>query len=259
MLDFTLEMYRRLCGALAESGYRSLLMRDFAETRAETGKARLFLRHDVDSMPHSAIDLAKIEKEHGLAATYFFRCVKSAFDPAVIATIHEMGMECGYHYETLDRAKGDYEKAIAITRDDLAELRAIAPVTTMAMHGNPLTPYDNRDLWTKYDYRDFGINLEAYQIISDKLKYFNDTGRNWDETRGNLLDMGKTVTELRLTDTPSLIRYVQSNIEDVCISAHPNRWSSKPLIWSYNLAYDTTGNIVKGLIKLVRKKQRIAH
>lgn len=254
MFDFTLGMYRKLCAALVDAGYHSLLMCDFSTTIAEPGKPRLFLRHDVDSMPHSAIDLAKIEKEHGLLATYFFRCVKSAFVPEVIASIRDMGMECGYHYETLDRAKGDYEKAIAITKDDLQMLRAIAPVTTMAMHGNPLTPYDNRDLWKKYDYRDFGINLEAYQIISDRLKYFNDTGRNWDETRGNLLDMGTTVTQLRLTDTPSLIRYVQENREDVCISAHPNRWSSRPLIWSYNLAFDTTGNIVKGLIKLVRKR-----
>ena len=165
-----------------------------------------------------------------------------------------MGMECGYHYETLDRAKGDFERAMEITRADLEALRRIAPVTTMAMHGNPLTPFDNRDLWTKYDYRKFGINLEAYQIISEKLKYFNDTGRNWDETRGNLLDMGKTVTSLGLTDTLSLIRYVQTNVEDVCISAHPNRWSSKPHIWAYNFAYDSTGNLVKGMIKLVRRK-----
>lgn len=246
-------MYSKLCEALVDSGYQSYLFRDYPKSVSAPDKPRLFLRHDVDSMPPAAVELAKIESELGLKSTFFFRCVRSAFDPDVIETIHEMGMEVGYHYETLDRADGIPQRAIEITKDDLKRLRQIAPVTTVAMHGNPLTPYDNRDLWKYYDYHDLGIKLEAYEIISDKLKYFTDTGRNWDETRGNMLDMGKTVTEIRLTDTPSLIRYVQKNIADVCISAHPNRWSSQPLIWSYNLAYDTTGNIVKGLLKLVRK------
>ncbi len=253
MFDFTLKMYRKLCRSVAEGGYQTLRMRDFSQSAGGSNKPRLFLRHDVDSMPNSAIDLAQIEIEHGLTATYFFRCVESAFDPRVISSIHEMGMECGYHYETLDRAAGDFEKAIEITRTDLAMLRKLAPITTMAMHGNPLTPYDNRNLWTKYDFHEFGIELEAYQIISDRLRYFTDTGRNWDETRGNLLDMGTHRTQIRLTDTESLIQYIQHNREDVCVSAHPNRWSSKPLTWTYNLAYDTAGNIVKGLIKVVRK------
>lgn len=252
MLDFTLKMYERLCRALVESGYRSVLMRDWRKA-ASDGRPVLYLRHDVDSLPPAALDLARIEREHGLVATYFFRCVPKAFDAGVIRSIQAMGMECGYHYETLDRAQGNFARAIEITRDDLARLRALAPVTTMAMHGNPLTKYDNRDLWTKYDYREFGIELEAYEIVNSGVPYFTDTGRNWDETRGNLLDMGKERAQIRLTGTPSLIAYVQQNRKDVCISAHPNRWSSRPAVWLYNLAYDTTGNLVKGMIKLVRK------
>ncbi len=253
MFDFTLKMFRELCRALVEVGYRSELMRDYRGGQSGGTQPRVYLRHDVDSRPRAALDLAQIEQELGLQATYFFRCVKSAFDESVIRSIHEMGMECGYHYETLDRAGGDFAKALEITREDLERLRAIAPVTTMAMHGNPLTPYDNRDLWKKHDYKDFGITLEAYEIVNSGVPYFTDTGRNWDETRGNLLDMGTQVSRVRLTDTPSLIRHFQEKRADICISAHPNRWSSSPLIWLYNLVYDSTGNAVKGMIKLVRR------
>ncbi|MBC8179929.1 hypothetical protein H8E88_02285 [candidate division KSB1 bacterium] len=42
-------------------------------------------------------------------------------------------------------------------RSNLEMLRKLYPVKTICMHGSPLSKYDNRLLWEKYDYRDYGI------------------------------------------------------------------------------------------------------
>jgi len=51
----------------------------------------------------------------------------------------------------------DCRLAIEDFRINLDKFRAIYPVKTICMHGSPLSKFDNRLLWEKYDYRDFGI------------------------------------------------------------------------------------------------------
>ena len=49
------------------------------------------------------------------------------------------------------------------------------------MHGSPLSPFDNRMLWSKYDYRDYGIIGEPYfDVDFSEVAYYTDTGRRWD-------------------------------------------------------------------------------
>ena len=66
-------------------------------------------------------------------------------------------------------------------RINLEKFREIYPVKTICMHGSPLSKYDNRLLWEKYDYRDFGIIGEPYfDIDFSEVLYLTDTGRRWD-------------------------------------------------------------------------------
>ena len=55
-----------------------------------------------------------------------------------------------------------YSEAFRDFKENLEKLRKLYPVKTICMHGSPLSKWDNRDLWTKYDYRDFGIIGEPY-------------------------------------------------------------------------------------------------
>ncbi len=57
------------------------------------------------------------------------------------------------------------------------------------MHGSPLSKWDNRDLWKKYDYRDFGIIAEPYfDLDFDEVFYLTDTGRRWDGSSVSVRD-----------------------------------------------------------------------
>ncbi len=254
MFDFTLGVYRRLCAAVAKSGYRAYKLGDYHESMSTAKQPRLFLRHDVDYLPKTALDLARIEIDNGLVASYFFRCVKSAFDPKVIAKIRDMGMEVGYHYETFHRAKGDYALAWKLTREDLEKLRAVAPIKAAAMHGNALSPFDNRTIWKQHDFRELGIEVEAYLTPDfSKIRYLTDTGRNWHPTRGNMYDQVAYKIDAALSDTNSVIAYLTHNRADTCILTHPNRWSSNPALWTWNLLFDNAANTAKGLLKFVRR------
>ena len=49
------------------------------------------------------------------------------------------------------------------------------------MHGSPLSKFDNRKLWEKYDYKEYGIIGEPYfDVDFSGVLYFTDTVRRWD-------------------------------------------------------------------------------
>ena len=59
----------------------------------------------------------------------------------------------------------------------------LSPVKTICMHGSPLSKWDNRDLWKRYNYRDFGIIAEPYfDLDFDEVFYITDTGRSWNKS-----------------------------------------------------------------------------
>ena len=70
------------------------------------------------------------------------------------------------------------DKAIKSFEINLEKLRKLYPVKTICMHGSPLSKFDNRKIWDKFDYRDYGIIAEPYfDVDFDKVFYMTDKGR----------------------------------------------------------------------------------
>jgi len=107
MQDFTLTTYKKLIQELLTSGYSFQTLRDFIQQHSD-GKT-VILRHDVDRLPGNALVIAKIEKEAGITASYFFRILEESYDEDIIKRIAEMGHEIGYHYENLSLCRGNYK------------------------------------------------------------------------------------------------------------------------------------------------------
>ena len=105
--------------------------------------------------------MAQQEHALGIRSSYYFR-YPGTFRPDIIRKIRDLGHEIGYHYEVLSKTNGDYAKAIALFSEELEEFRKICPVKTICMHGSPLSKYNNRDLWERYDYHAYGIFGEAF-------------------------------------------------------------------------------------------------
>jgi len=175
--DFTYDTYSGLIASLKKAGYVFLPFIDFISNGSD-GEKCIALRHDIDRLPENALKMARMENTAGIKASYYFRIVKESYDEDIIRQIAELGHEIGYHYENLTTCGGDLRLAIDDFRLNLEKLRKLYPVNTICMHGSPLSKWDNRDLWKKYDYRDYGIIAEPYfDIDFDEVFYLTDTGR----------------------------------------------------------------------------------
>ncbi|HLA45670.1 MAG TPA: hypothetical protein VJZ27_19630, partial [Aggregatilineales bacterium] len=162
----------------------------------------------------------------------------------------------GYHYETLALAGGDIEKAIQLFRDSLKRLREVAPVEVAAMHGSPLSRYDNRAIWQHVNPADFGLSGEAYRDMDyRRVIYFNDTGRTWNPTRYNLRDVTDAPHPYHPESTDDLIKLLtrgdSEEIQQICISTHPERWNANPLSWTVQAARDVSFNLAKLALRRV--------
>jgi len=180
MRDFSIAIYKEFLNELKKARYQFVTFEEYL-TKSSNKEKMAILRHDVDKSPRKALEMAEMEKMLGIRGTYYFRIKKDVFPEDEIRIIAEMGHEIGYHYEDLDAARGDVEKALASFNRNLERLREIVSVKTICMHGSPMSSYDNRKLWDEYDYRENGIVGEPYfDIDFNKVMYLTDTGRMWD-------------------------------------------------------------------------------
>ena len=260
MRDFTLSKYKELLETIKSSDYKTTTVHDFL---ISPEKKCIILRHDVDREVQRNLSTARLEAEYDIRSTYYFRHVKGVFIPAVIDEISNMGHEIGFHYEVLDKAKGDQEKAIQIFKKELDDLRQYADVTTVCMHGNPFAPWSNRDLWKDYDFRDFGIIGEPYLSIDyGKVFYLTDTGRTWGDTNIRVKDVVNTSYKGKINQYAEKIRSTEDvcelvrseTIDQICILMHPNRWCDDIYGWTKELVFQNIKNIGKAGIIVYRSK-----
>lgn len=167
-------------------------MRDFAR-----GEGDLALRHDVDSRLDSALELARLEHDRGLRATYFVLHTAPYWnDPGLVDELHRLqglGHEVGFHNDlvTLQRLEGI--DAGAYLRQALARLRRGGiDVVGAAAHGSPwchrlgfhnnyvfrgwdepVPGFPSTEVPQKLDPAEFGLEYEAYHVPRDE--YFSDS------------------------------------------------------------------------------------
>lgn len=246
--DFTLHKYRMLCESVVKSDYVPTTVRD--HIRNPLASAIVIMRHDVDRKIDTALEMARLEHSMGIKATYYFRKTPQVFKSEIIKQIKKMGHEIGYHYEVLDKAKGNKELAIRLFEQELEEFRSISDIETICMHGNPLSRWTNLDLWYTYDFRDFGIIGEAYLSIDySKILYLTDTGRSWNNSWCSVKDI--TIGNSRnINSTDDIISLIRNRgVEQICISTHPNRWNDNIGAWLMELLWQNIKNTGKaGLV-----------
>ena len=255
-LDFTFTKYNALCETIVESEYTTLTFSHYFSSK-NLPERFIILRHDVDRKSENALKMAELENSLGINSTYYFRMKKDVFKPAIIKEIASMKHEIGHHYEVLDKAKGDFEKAIRIFDDELKGFRRICDVNTICMHGNPLSSWDNRELWKRYDFKDFGIIGEPYLSIDyQNIVYLTDTGRSWNSKFSvkDVVDANTKHAVEEMKSTDDVIRMInKSDFEQMCIVAHPNRWSDGFGHWLKELVWQNVKNIGKAGIARYRK------
>ena len=241
-MDFTLSKYTQLIRCLKNYGFESLV-----------------LRHDVDRAPQNSLRTALIEKELGMSGIYYFRAVPESWDEGIVRQIAGLGHEIGYHYESLTTCHGDLMLAFEDFRKNLDHMRTVFPIQRICMHGSPRSPYDSKDLWKKYNYKELGIKEEPYLDTDfSKVFYLTDTGRRWDGYHVSIRDKIPVYQEewtskgLSFHSTDDLLTGLKNGIipRNLMITVHPQRWNSFGPAWCIDLVSQRVKNLIKRLLLL---------
>lgn len=252
LFDYSFSQYEALCKALSEAGYRSLTMQEYL-AQDHQGKI-VVLRHDIDHTIHPGVDMAELEHRYGIRSTFYVRYKKHILDLDAIRRIEGLGHEIGFHYETLDKAGGDYKQALHIFEEELRSLRQMCGISTIAMHGNPLSRLNNRDLWNRYDFRKYGLAGEAYLSIDfNRIAYFSDSGRSWDDKykiHDYVVQDGPRPNVRNTDELIGLIR--QGKLDSLYILVHPIIWTKNLPVWYKELVRLNIVKAGKMLIRLTR-------
>ena len=268
-MDFTIKKYKQLLKNLLDLKYSFQSFNYFIENPKEIV---IILRHDVDKIPENSLRFAQIQYKLGIKGSYYFRIVKQSFDEKIIKQIADLGHEIGYHYENLSFASQKmkneklkikneeefqevfYKAAIDDFRLNLEKFRKLYPVKTICMHGSPLSKYDNRKLWSKYDYRDFGIVGEPYfDIDFSEVLYLTDTGRRWDgvSLRDKVnIESKVQKAKCKIRKTSDIIKAAEEGLlpDKIMLTIHPQRWTNNPVLWTKELVWQNVKNTVKRIV-----------
>src|SRR5262249_39589894 len=121
MMEFSLEAYAELLSAFKDTGY-SFCGFEEIDSRLAEGHPFIVLRHDMDISLRPALELARVEHEQGIQATYFillrspFYNILSRSNAELILQIHQYGHQIATH---LDLAAYDNDCARALMEVDI--------------------------------------------------------------------------------------------------------------------------------------------
>lgn len=270
MTDFTLNMYRKLLKSFERIGYNFKTFDNYIQhhklLRSNAIEPICILRHDVDREPLNSLFTAKLENELEIKGSYYFRIVSESFDERIIREIIELGHEVGYHYEDVDlvlksqkskvkiqNGKIDEEKLIDLAYEsfckNLDTFRKNFDIKTICMHGSPLSKYDNKMIWKKYDYKKLGLLGEPYFDIDwTEFGYLTDTGRKWNGEKSSVRDKVDSKFKFDFSSTLDIINNMDKFPDKLMLTVHPQRWNAKIFPWVYEYISQNLKNIIKKYI-----------
>ena len=246
-MDFHLSSYENLLKDFIEHSYEIKKVSDYSQN--QKGKV-VYLRHDVDRNPNRSLKMAILEKQLNVNSTYYFRMIKKVFNTDIIKSISKLNHEIGYHYENLSKCNGNYKDAIVDFENNLEKLRKTYPVKTIAMHGSPLSKWNNGLLWEKYNYKKYGLINEPYFDINFNIVfYLTDAGRSWVNSINNYRDKVKSKFNVSIKNTPDLLKLLDKrelpNI--ILLNVHPEHWSDS----SWELGWISLNRLFRNSIKKI--------
>jgi len=249
MKDFLLSTFISLCNLFKEREYKFIPFLDYCQGNAP--KKFIIMRHDVDRGAGFALIMAKLENSLSIKSSYYFRCKQDIFEYEIINKIRSLGHEIGFHYETLAKAGGNFSKAIDMFESELEYLRNIADIKTICAHGSPLSKWDSRKIWERYDFKDFGILGEPnFTLNFNKVLYLTDTGRRWNGVSVSVRDKVNSKFAYSFKSTFDIIKALNNNElpSKLMINVHPHRWTDKLIPWLKELFWQNTKNIGKHIL-----------
>jgi hypothetical protein len=191
--DFTYDHYRRLLAAGLEAGYRFIGFDELAAAR-QADRYFCLLRHDCEGDLPAAGRLGEIEKELGIASTYFIQLRSPLYNPMskpygdVVRGLLELGHRIGLHF---DERAHDHASPVEIADLVDAERKTLSvefgvPVEVVSFHQPSRRVLDNQirirclNTYDRDDMRDVGyLSDSRWQWREDPIEAFRAHRHPW--------------------------------------------------------------------------------
>ncbi|WP_424017691.1 hypothetical protein ACOZ4N_17740 [Halorientalis pallida] len=174
---FTFEHYRDILTKADDNFTFSTFSADPDDTR------RLYLRHDIDVSVENAVEMARIEAEHGVKSTYFV-AINSPYYNLLNDTqterlreIAELGHTVGLHVDERGAYMDGFESVETAVESIYELLSSVVDIERVLSFHMP----------SQYDFNqreEIGAFRNAYATKytdGDPVKYLSDSNRHWRE------------------------------------------------------------------------------
>jgi len=162
----------------------------FSDAKKNTKLPKLILRHDIDLDLHLALEMAKLENNFGIEATYFILLYNNFYNPLspegrkIIREIKGLGHEVGLHWDSRDYFMKNWEfwfknnlKILGeIAGEKIVSVSQHEPISTAKMKVNHL------------------VQNEAYSEKFFDFTYVSDSSMRWRQfTPWDLIQQKKNI------------------------------------------------------------------
>jgi len=198
----------------------------------------LAIKHDVETNVERALQIAKIEAKHGIAATFFIQSYLLKGNEKLLKEIAELGHEVTYHYDVLDANNGDFELATEEFSKTVDKFENLGfPVTSVCPHGNPMMNrvgwnsnkdfFRNTSVATKF-IGIFDLVVQGKEKIKRDYTYISDAGYGFKIISDIVGNDQVPSQDVSLSSIDELMERTASS-QAMVISTHPHRWSQSSI------------------------------
>lgn len=235
---FTFGAWQRFCERLK---CEPITCRTAREVLHDGGGHYLILKHDVETAVDRAYQMAQIEHNCGLRATYYVQAylLENEKNVHLLQEMQVMGHEITYHYDVLDAAKGDFVEAQRIFEQNRKRFTECGfAIETLCQHGNPIVERigysSNRDFFrspeTQRRYPQLAdIMVDFAEKAKTEFLYFSDAGRSVKlikDPMHNDLTPG-VQDDVCVKNLNGVLPYLKEN--NCIVSTHPHRYTTSAM------------------------------
>jgi hypothetical protein len=184
---FTFAYYKKLLQAVLDNNYKITSFEKYDSSIERT----LIMRHDVDYTLNGVSQLALIESELGVSATYFFRVHAheyNCFTPHVYQLIHALkglGHEIGLHFEAMTIGRALNVSPTRLLQQEKTVLEAITglEIRSASEHRDiSQVVHETRNYHDHFDPLEAGFkNYALERRFFKDMKYLSDSNGFWRE------------------------------------------------------------------------------
>lgn len=265
-MKFTYSEWEGFCRALSKRGIYSTAACSVLESyRSNTSISIRFLnlKHDVESHPEKALELAKLESKYGHHSTYYIQgALMTEANVRIFKEIQGLGHEVSIHHEVMDLARGDLLSAIDIFESEIKRFESFGfKIITVCQHGNPVSEYENRDFFKsqlvqKKFHNIVDIMVNYGREIAQDYVYISDAGMSFNV----ILDPMSPYSKSKLVgNSDDVLNFLLKNPDrSFIVSAHPHRYNRYSYIATiHKIVFDVVRIIARPLLRVPTIKKFI--